>query len=90
MVPMCFQAETNGALTGTQMSPDIPSPLFQLAPQRELYPDSKAQPSAAAVAAFLKTHGIEYIYADAMHPNTLIPDAIPILTSGETQLLRIP
>jgi len=49
-----------------------------------------AQPSAARVVSFLKANGIDYIYADALHPNTLVPDAIPIATSGETQVLRIP
>jgi hypothetical protein len=90
IVPMCFQADFFPQLIGGQTSPDVANPLFQLAPQRTLYPDSTAQPTTAAVAAFLKANGIEYIYADAMHPNTLIPDAIPISTSGETQLLRIP
>ena len=90
IVPMCFQAETSSAAHREPKSPDIPSPLFDWAPQRALYPDSSAQPSAASVAAFLKANGIEYIYADAMHPNTLVPDAIPIVTSGQTQVLRIP
>ena len=55
-----------------------------------LYPDSSAQPTPASVAEFLKANGIDYIYADAMHPNTLVPDAIPISTSGDTQVLQIP
>ena len=48
IVPMCFQAEFFGQLTGTPMSADVPSPLFQWAPQRALYPDSDARPSAEA------------------------------------------
>ena len=36
---MCFQAETFGLMTGTPKSADVPSPLFQWAPQRALYPD---------------------------------------------------
>ena len=71
-------------------SADVASPLFRVAPQRTLYPDAGAQPSAASVVAFLKANGIDYIYADAMHPNTLVPGAIPIATSGETQVLRLP
>ena len=90
IVPMCFQAESLGALTGTKMSADIASPLFQGAPQRTLYPDSKAHPSSESVASFLKGNGIDYIYADAVHPNSLVPDAIPIATSGTTQLFRVP
>ena len=90
VVPMCFQAEFLGSLTGTAMSANIPSPLFRWAPQRQLYPDSGARPSAESVASFLKNHGVDYIYADVAHPNSLVPDAIPVATSGEAQVLRIP
>jgi hypothetical protein len=89
IVPMCFQADLLGAMISGQMSADIPSPLFRWAPQRLLYPDSGAQPSAASVASFLKANGIGYIYVDRVHPNSLVPDAIPIATSGQTQVLRI-
>jgi len=90
IVPMCFEADTFGLINGTPLSRDRPSPLFRSAPQRALYPDADAKPSTASVAAFLKDNGIGYIYADALHPNTLVPDAIPIATNGETQVLRIP
>ena len=90
VVPMCFQAETFGSLTGTPMSADVPSPLFQWAPQRALYQSSGSVPSPASVASFLKANGIDYIYADALHPNSLVPDAIPVATEGETQVLRLP
>jgi hypothetical protein len=90
IMPMCFQADFFGQLIGGQKSADIASPLFKWAPQRALYPDAGAQPSAASVASFLKDNGIDYIYADALHPNSLVPAAIPIATSGATQVLRIP
>ncbi len=90
VVPMCFQAETFGLITGTPISGDVANPLFRWAPQRALYPTASSQPTAASVAAFLKDNGIDYIYADTLHPNTLVPDAIPIARNGETQLLRIP
>ena len=90
IVPMCFQSDFFGQLIGGQKSVDIPGPLFLWAPQRALYPDSGARPSSASVASFLKANAIDYIYADALHPNTLIPDALPIATSGDTQLLGIP
>ena len=90
MVPMCFQADLEGVTTGAQISADVASPLFQWAPQRTLYPDSSAHPSSASVATFLKDNGIEYIYADALHPNSLVPDAIPIATEGANQVLRVP
>ena len=79
-----------GSLTGTEVSADIPSPLFRWAPQRKLYPASGVHPSAETVARFLKENGIDYIYADALHPNALVPDAIPIASNGEVQVLRIP
>ena len=34
-------------------------------------------------------HGIDYIYVDGVHPNSLVPDAIPIATSGDTRLLQL-
>jgi len=90
IMAMCFQSEFFGSMTGGQISAEIPSPLFQFAPQRILYPDSGARPSSAKVTTFLNDHGIHYIFADAAHPNTLIADAIPIATSGDAQLLQIP
>ena len=87
---MCFEADFFGQLVGGQKSADIENPLFVRAPQRTLYPDATAQPSPAAVAAFLKANGIDYIYADTMHPNALVPDAIPVITSGTVQVLRLP
>ena len=38
----------------------------------------------------LKDNGIDYIYADTMHPSSLVPDAIPIATSGKTQCFASP
>jgi hypothetical protein len=90
VVPMCFESETTGLMTGTPISADVASPMFQWAPQRTLYPDSNAQPSTAAMVAFMRANGIDYIYVDALHPNSLVPDAVPIATSGDTQVLRIP
>ena len=90
LVPMCFEAETFPRLTGATLSPDIPSPLFRWAPQRTLYPTASTVPSASDVAAFLRDNGIDYIYADPLHPNTLVHGAIPIAQSGDAQLLRIP
>jgi hypothetical protein len=90
IVPMCFEADFFGQLVGGQKSADNPNPLFQWAPQRSLYPDAAARPSPKTVAAFLKANGVHYLYADAMHPNSLVPDAIPLMSSGLVQLLQIP
>ena len=90
IVPMCFEADVFGALSGAQRSAQTPNAAFARAPQHVLYPNATAHPSSAAVAAFLKDHGIDYIYADALHPNTLVPAAVPIATSGSFELLRVP
>jgi hypothetical protein len=90
VVPMCFEADAVGPLFGAQRSSDQPDAGFASAPQRALYPDSTARPSPAEVAAFLKAHGIGYIYADAVHPNTLVPDAIPVASEGDFEVLRVP
>ena len=86
---MCFQAETFGLMTGTPISPDVPKPVVPLgSAARRSIRTRRRQPSPADVAAFMKANGIDYIYVDALHPNTLVPDAIPIATSGDTRLLR--
>jgi hypothetical protein len=90
VVPMCFEAEFFAKLLGAPPSADVPSPQFRFAPQQTLYPDSQARPSPAQITSFLKANGIDYIYADAVYPNSLVPDAISIATSGETQVFRIP
>ena len=90
VVPMCFEADVYGTLVGAEPSRQVPNAGFTLAPQRSLYPDAAADPSSARVAAFLKDNGIDYIYADAAHPNSLVADAVPIAASGDGQVLRVP
>jgi len=38
----------------------------------------------------MRRQGIEYIYADAKHPNTLVPDAVPVASTGDVVVLRLP
>jgi hypothetical protein len=90
VVPMCYSAEYLSSILGAEKSVQVPNLWFQTAPQRIIYPDASAHPSSAAVAAFLKDHGIDYIYADTGHPNTLVVDAVPIAESGGAALLRVP
>jgi hypothetical protein len=89
MVPMCFQAETSGILTETPMSADAPGPMFGSSPQHSLYPDPRSQPSPADIDSFLRQNGIDYIYADAIHPD-LVSNAIPVTSSGQFHILRLP
>ena len=90
VVPMCFEADYFSTLVGAERSAQAPNSGLATAPQRVLYPNAAARPSSAAVAAFLKANGIDYIYADATRPNTLVADAVPIATSGDGEVLRIP
>lgn len=90
VVPMCFQTEVLAWLNDSEVTGRAASPLFRWAPQQSLYPTFDAEPSAAAVLAFLKHHGIDYIYVDASHPNVLVSNAYPIATHGMSQVLRIP
>jgi hypothetical protein len=90
VVPMCFEAEVFAALIGSERSVEVPNSSFLWAPQRALYPDAEADPSSEAVADFLKDHGIGYIYTDAMHPNSLVDNAVPVATSGDAEVLRVP
>ena len=90
VVPMCFEAEFPTPFSALEPSAQVISQFFRGAPQVALYPDAAADPSPAAVTAFLKHHGIDYIYADPQHPNTLVPDAMPIATSGQAEVLKVP
>ena len=90
IVAMCFQAEAFGDLNGTARSREIASPQFAWAPQRTIYPNSLARPSSAVVAAFMKEHGISYIFEDNAHRNSLVSDTIPVMISGDAQILRVP
>ena len=87
---MCFEADVTSTLIGAEPSVRVANAFFAWAPQRALYPDEAADPPSAAVAAFLKDHGIDYIYADAKHPNSLVNDAIPVAAVGDAKVLRIP
>jgi hypothetical protein len=90
VVPMCFEADILSPLIGGNRSVQMPNAFFEWAPRRALYPDAAAHPSSTAVAAFLKDHGIECIYADTKHPNSLVVDAVPVATDGDAAVLRIP
>ena len=90
VVPMCYEAETLTTMIGAPQSLNVPNTFFKWAPQRALYPDAAAAPSSEAVASFLRHNGIDYIYADARHPNSLVTDAVPIARSGDDEILLVP
>ena len=86
---MCFEAEFPSTLLGAPRSADVPSQFFRGAPQAALFPDAHADPSPAAVSAFLEQHGIDHIYVDAGHPNTLVPGATHIVSDGGASVLSL-
>lgn len=90
VIPMCFEPEFPSIILGAPPDLTIPSQFFRGAPQMELYPTSTASPTSDAVLAFLRKYDIDYIYADARHPNALVPDAVLIASSGDFQVLRVP
>jgi hypothetical protein len=90
VVPMCFEADVFSTLNGAPPSAITPAAGFKFAPQSVLYPNSAADPSPAAVSAFLKGHGIHYIFADPRHPNLLVPDAVLVATDGNGAVLQVP
>jgi hypothetical protein len=90
IMPMCFQAEFFPAMNGVPDSLDTASPLFEHAPQRSLFPTAAARPSSDQTTSFLRSNGIDYIYADARHPNSLVPSAVPVIEAGGASLLRLP
>jgi hypothetical protein len=90
VIPMCFEADVFSPHVGAERSPTVPNTSFGAAPQRVLYPDAASQPSGPEIAAFMKEYRIEYIYADASHPNDLVTDAVSIVRAGDAEILRVP
>lgn len=90
VIPMCFQAEVLSTLLGAERSSLIENLYFRGAPQRLLYPDASARPSSVAVAAFLRQHGIDYIFTDSQHPNTFIERTVDVWRSGNASVSRVP
>ena len=67
----------------------IESPFFKPVAAASAVSGRVSDPAAADVRAFLATHGIGYIYADAAHPNSLVPDAIPVFSADGLTIYRI-
>jgi hypothetical protein len=90
VVPMCFESDVFSAMIGADPLIQGENPFFGWAPQRSLFRDAVTDPSGSSIATFLKDHGIGYVYADAMHPNSLLPEAVEIATQGGVMVLRSP
>ena len=90
IVPLCYQVDFLAPYIGADGPADAVSPQFPTSPQFELFPTAEARPTPEEVMAFMKREGIGYLFVDEVHPNTLVPGAIPVLVSGDTQLLRLP
>jgi hypothetical protein len=90
IVPLCYEVDFLAPSIGADGPADAVSPQFPTSPQFELFPTADARPTPEEIMAFMKREGIGYLFVDEVHPNTLVPDAIPITTSGDTQLLRLP
>ncbi len=88
LIPMCFERDLFGAYASGTLSSDRPN-ADVWAPQKSLYPNADARPSSEQVAAFMREHGIGYIFVSSRYPNTLVAGAVPITTSGEFQLLQL-
>ena len=89
IIPVCFNAELLSSLNGAPRAGDVPNLYFAAVPQRELFPDVDSDPSTEVVERWLREHGITHLYVDDKHP-PLIPGAIPIVTDGVSQILRLP
>jgi hypothetical protein len=89
VVPMCYELDFWSSMIGADSAVRPENPFFKYIPQHELFTDRTTVPSPSSIAAFLKDHGIGYIYADAEHPNWLVPSAHPIASHGSVVVLRI-
>jgi hypothetical protein len=90
LVPMCFEADVFSAMIGNDPLIQGENPFFRWAPQRSLFRDACTYPSGSSIATFLRDHGIGYVYADAMHPNSLVPEAVEIASYGSVVVLQVP
>jgi len=90
VVPLCFEVDTWSPMLGASQTSAPENPAFRLMPQYNLFKDRSTPPSSSRVVAFMREQGIEYIYADADHPNVLVPEAVPIARSGSAFVLRVP
>ena len=90
VVPLCFEVDTWSPMLGASQTGAPENPAFRLMPQYDLFKDRSTPPSSPRIVAFMKEQGIEYIYADADHPNVLVPEAVPIARSGSAFVLRVP
>ena len=90
VVPMCFEADSSDRYrlpkASADCEPTVPDGLPSWRCIRMRPPSHPRQPSTA----FLKDRGIDYIYADARHPNTLVDEAILVAKSGAAEILRVP
>jgi hypothetical protein len=89
VVPMCYEVDFWSPMIGADPAIRPENPFFKYIPQHELFTDRTAFPSLSSVAAFLRDHGIGYIYADSGHPNVLAPDAVPIAAHGDLTILKV-
>jgi hypothetical protein len=89
MIPMCYMADVQRDLLERPLELGIVNPYFKRAPQRALYPSADIRLSIDEVRSFLVANGIGYVYADADHPNTLNPDAVPIFTDDATSIYSV-
>jgi hypothetical protein len=90
VVPMCFEVDNSSVAVGADPSIRVENPFFAFVPQHALFMDEATRPPSDAVSAFLKDHRIDYIYADAEHPNSLVPEALPIASIQGVEVLKIP
>jgi len=81
------------AITGRRLVPLCYfslDPRFRLAPQSELYTSPGVTPSRQSTLDFLRQNDIGYLFADADHPNTVLPELQPISAAGGVQVFRVP
>ena len=90
VIPMCFEAEFPSTLVGAPRSDQVVSQFFRGAPQMALYPTADAHPSGEEVAAFLKEHGIEFVYVDRDHAAPLVDGENVVASGGGAKLLTLP
>ncbi len=90
LMPVCYMADpTLPLLANRPIDPDIPSPFTGPA-QQSLFTSAATVPTTDAIRAFLRQHGIGYVYVDAQHPDRLALGGPAVHTEGDVTIYRVP
>lgn len=89
LMPLCFMADpTPPLLADRPIDPTVASPF--VGPAQSLFSSPTDAPTADAILAFMRRHGIGFVYVDAQHPDRLALGGPTVHAEGDTTIYRVP